>query len=98
MRPHQHQLDSFICSPEPGDSRVPGARALLFVCPCVHVECVLLVCVMCLCVSSGCRGWGMGGRKGGGGRVLGCISTGAGLGHINILINMRESITGEERA
>lgn len=52
------------------------------------------VCVSYVCVSA--LGVGLGGgvvRL-----ILSCISTGAGLGHINILINMRESITEEARA
>lgn len=53
---------------------------------CAHM-CVC-ACVSCVCVSNG-----EGVRL-----ILSCISTGAGLGHINILINMRESITEEARA
>lgn len=60
---------------------------------------------MCVCHVSACQQWlqGLEGLEGGVGGwggvlILGCISTGAGLGHINILINMRESITGEARA
>lgn len=101
MRLGSTGLTASSARPEPGDSRGPVAQALLFVRPCVHVEGVLHVCVTCLHVSSGCRGledgWGWVG-VGGGGLIHSCISKGAGLGHINILINMRESITGEARA
>lgn len=73
-----HRPDSFICSPEPGDSRVPAARAPAFVCPGARVQRVLHVCVVCRRVSSGCRGWraddGGGGGGRGGGLILGCIS------------------------
>lgn len=94
--------DSFICSPEPGDSRVPAVRACASLCVSVRTcRVCVCVCVSCVCVSAVAAGvGGVGGWGGGGGGVLilGCISTGAGLGHINILINMRESITGEARA
>lgn len=70
----QHRSDSFICSPKLGDSRVPAARVLPFVCPCVHVECVLHVCVMCLRVGcgSGVGGWVVRG-------VWGCVWVGGGV-------------------
>lgn len=92
----QHRPDSFICSPQPGDSRVPAARAPAFVCPRACTVCPACVCRMSACQQrlQGLAG-GWGGR---GGLILGCISAGAGLGHINILINMQESITGEARA
>lgn len=75
------------------------ARVLFSLCVHACMSSVSCLCVSCVCVSAVAAGVGEWvGGKGGGGRVLGCISTGAGLGHINILINMRESITGEERA
>ncbi len=58
-------------------------------CTCVYVCVSVCLCVMCLRVSV---------ASGGVRLILSCISTGAGLGHINILINMRESITEEARA
>lgn len=64
----RHRPDSFICSPEPGDSRVPAARAPAFVCPGARVQRVLHVCVICRRVSSGCRGWRADDGGGGGGR------------------------------
>lgn len=65
---------------------------------CVHacMSSVSCMCVSCVCVSAVAAG--VGGWVGGGGLILSCISTEVGLGHINILINMRESITGEARA
>lgn len=55
----------------------------------VHA-CTRAVCVCRVCQ---CCKWGVWVRL-----ILSCISTEAGLGHINILINMRESITEEARA
>lgn len=52
------------------------------------------MCVSYVVVSAAVAGVG----GAGGGLILSCISGGAGLGHINILINMQESITGEARA
>ena len=66
------------------------------VCVCVCVCACMCECV-CVCVSYVCVAVlqvGLEGVR----LILSCISTGAGLGHINILINMRESITEEARA
>lgn len=74
-------------------------RQCVFLCACAHVT--VHACMrVCVCVS--CVRVGVSVRKGSGWvgvrLILSCISTGAGLGHINILINTRESITEEARA